>query len=715
MKYFNQTFSLFFFICFVFFNPINLSGQNLPFTKYKIAKGQTTPSTVTTYSLPSQDNHALQNKYEATRLKRLQVAEAIDLHWSFISQATKIDFQDYSTAYLLKFHSSQAYFTNVIFSKFSIVSGMKVFVYGSEQSNYHPIQSGMANAIGGYLSNMVKGDSLFIELDIPADLNIEEVDLQIRCINHGFRPLPRRNDSMQRKGFGDSGSCEVDINCTNNGALQKLKRSVCRLIIDGKYFCTGTLMNSTSVEKPPYILTANHCISTEDNAANTLFNFNYEAYPCDGLEGWESDIINGAVLRATAPDLDFTLVEMDRSPSLDFRPYYAGWDNSGQYTTEVIGIHHPQGDVKKYSVSNNPPNLSSYGENIIDGSSINIKRWDLGVTEGGSSGSALFHNGLVIGSLIGGNASCFYPRNDYYSSVFYSWDHYSAHNMQLKAWLAPNSDVTSLVGYEPVLEDSSFQLVTNVGYDEQYEDGWNPEIAISGLGERFVYDNSVVVHKLSFSLLFGDNANLKNSDVLELSFYQQKDLESGLFNPIQQFEIAVSSLIGARNLMLGLPSPLKIEGDHYVMLSLRNSNWDSSLLPYSSPKGNNQDNTAYFIANGQLQPMTASPINKSVSFSIGELIKTQNATSIASPKKQSEVKIYVMPQNGDGAYYLFTPIQMKDITLNIYNVEGKNVYMEKMDIPEGGKAFSLIGLNKGIYLFSFYHAGVHYSGKFLIP
>lgn len=712
MKYLSRTFTLFVSLSFLFLST-TIYGQTLPYTKYKSV--DKSALNVPVYTLPQQNNSSLQEKYKPTPRKRMQIAEEVNLQWDFISKATKIDFQDQSAAYLMKLHSVDAFFMNVIFSRLSIVSGMSMFVYGAQPSNYHPIQAGMENAIGGYLSNMVKGDSLFIELDIPSDLLKEKVDIQIECVNHGFRPLPGNRHSLHRKGYGDSGNCEVDINCTNDGALQKLKRSVCRLIIDGRYFCTGTLMNSTSLEKPPYVLTANHCISTEDNAANTLFNFNYEAYPCGGLEGWDNDIINGAVLRATAPDLDFTLVEMEQSPSLDLRPYYAGWDNSGLFTTKVIGIHHPQGDVKKYSISNNSPSLQSYGENIVDGSSIYIKRWDSGVTEGGSSGSALFHEGLVVGSLIGGYASCAFPRNDYYSSLFYSWNHYSSSSMQLKAWLSPNSDVTSLAGYEPVSEDSSFQLVTNVEYDEQYEGSWDPEVEISSLGDRFIYDSSVVIHKLSFSLYFGDNASLKNNDVLQLSFYQQKDFDAGVFTPLQQYEIAVSSLIDDRNLLLALPSPLKIEGDHYVMLSLRDSNWDSSLLPYQAPKENDQDNTGYFVANGQIQPMTTAPVNKSVSFSIGELIKIENVTSIDPKKIQSEIRMYAMPQNGAGAYYIFSPSRMNDITLDIYNVEGKKLYSEMMDLPEGGKPVSLHGFNKGVYLFSFYHAGVHYSGKFLIP
>ena len=34
------------------------------------------------------------------------------------------------------------------------------------------------------------------------------------------------------------------------------------LMVLGKDLCTGTLMNNTSQNKKPYILTANHCIDT---------------------------------------------------------------------------------------------------------------------------------------------------------------------------------------------------------------------------------------------------------------------------------------------------------------------------------------------------------------------------------------------------------------------------------------------------------------------
>jgi len=125
-------------------------------------------------------------------------------------------------------------------------------------------------------------------------------------------------------------------------------------------------------------------------------------------------------------------------------PYYAGWDATGSAPSSSVGIHHPDGDIKKISVDNNSavssdfdPDPAPYPSN----SQWKVVDWDKGTTEGGSSGSPLFDDNSqkIIGQLTGGYAACGNSSSDYYGKFSMSWDYGSSSSSRLKDWLDPNN------------------------------------------------------------------------------------------------------------------------------------------------------------------------------------------------------------------------------------------------------------------------------------
>ena len=101
----------------------------------------------------------------------------------------------------------------------------------------------------------------------------------------------------------------------------------------------------------------------------------------------------GAELVTTSAPLDSTLLRLRRR--LPAGVFFAGWDAEDVLATDaVVGIHHPGGEVKKYSAGDVDRKADSQG---IAGA-IQVT-WTEGATEGGSSGSALFRDGFVIGAL----------------------------------------------------------------------------------------------------------------------------------------------------------------------------------------------------------------------------------------------------------------------------------------------------------------------------
>ena len=281
-------------------------------------------------------------------------------------------------------------------------------------------------------------------------------------------------------GFGTSGDCEVNINCSEGAAWQRQKRGVARIVVKqggALYYCSGSLINNTRKDSTPYFLTANHCgeYASAADYAQWIFAFNFEAPECNRPPAEPlAQSLTGADLIAKAPAgtqnaNDFKLLRLFQNVPVTYNPYFNGWSRQNVSSTSGVGIHHPDGDVKKISTYTTPTTSSNYG---FGGSNPDAYYWRLswsetenghGVTEGGSSGSPLFDsNGRIIGALTGGSSSC----NDLESPDFYgkfsaSWDAQGGDpTNQLAPWLDPdNTDLMVLggLGSDTLFVESDFE------------------------------------------------------------------------------------------------------------------------------------------------------------------------------------------------------------------------------------------------------------------
>ncbi|MEO1088696.1 MAG: hypothetical protein AAFY88_31070, partial [Acidobacteriota bacterium] len=116
----------------------------------------------------------------------------------------------------------------------------------------------------------------------------------------------------------------------------------------------------------------------------------------------------------------------------------------------AIATHHPSTDEKRISFENDPTTTTSYLQDVSPGAGthIRVEDWDIGTTEGGSSGSPLFSPaGHVIGQLHGGFAACGNDLDDWYGRVSVSWIGGGSAATRLSDWLDPtDSGVTTLDG-----------------------------------------------------------------------------------------------------------------------------------------------------------------------------------------------------------------------------------------------------------------------------
>ncbi|MBT2748192.1 MULTISPECIES: serine protease [unclassified Lysobacter] len=272
-------------------------------------------------------------------------------------------------------------------------------------------------------SPVVAGDTVTVELVLPKGVNAKSLSLKIPQLSH-LDVSPAASEKAIQKAIGDSDSCEKDIVCRVSppSGFVSTAKSVARMTFTtggGTYLCTGTLLNNSYSPKKRLFWTAAHCISTQTVASTLQTYWFYDATTCNGsvVNSAYTTLSGGAYLRHANTTRDTALLELKTAPPSG--AVYAGWSNAliSANGTAIEGIHHPAGDVKKYSLGKITALSSS-----IDGKSPLYKvQWSTGVTEGGSSGSGLFtvtsSGGYQLrGGLYGGTSYCSAPRDpDYYS------------------------------------------------------------------------------------------------------------------------------------------------------------------------------------------------------------------------------------------------------------------------------------------------------------
>lgn len=303
-------------------------------------------------------------------------------------------------------------------------------------------------------------------------------------------------------GFNNSDACMVNVNCSEGSAYRKQQRSVVRIdapTANGLISFTGTLVNNTSENCRPYILTSNYEFLKEGNPdlESFVFYFNYEVNNCnDAINEPSLQSMVGCQYVASSTDLelgnsvksDFCLLELNDGIPEEFNAYLAGWSINNMVSDEGVVIHHPVGDVKKISTYTDALQSTTYHEFDPESLDEGDYHWKLkfsntanglGMVQPGSVGAPLFDNeGYLIGTLSGSEANCFLIDEDvYFGKMAQHWSSNGSEDFrQLRTWLDPeNIGVDKLSGREAncqfgvgvnELNKHLFEIVPNPASDQ---------------------------------------------------------------------------------------------------------------------------------------------------------------------------------------------------------------------------------------------------------
>lgn len=434
------------------------------------------------------------NKKIFEDLDRINIDKRINVYGKALTkEANIVDLKnriEYNQRYfhIFEIDSENAQSIQVYFKKFKLKEGSELYIYDATGKNYLGAFTQKNNPIvnGEYEfgTQPLIASKIFIELSYPKDGEVP--DLVLGKVIHGFKSFYGNGGA-----FGDSGDCNKNAACkfTGNNDLSRNIKSVGVILLptsQGGYYgsCSGNLMNNGNQDGTPFFITAQHCIGlvniNNGNWNNEMITlFNYETKKCsDEGSTAPSDISKNSVLGAdllvesnsSFYDFAFLKLRTNKDVLARYGVCYAGWDNNASSylanTYDLYGVHHPSGDVKKFSlVKSLYPSNKDYSRNSI-GNFLAVT-WKDGIVEPGSSGSPLFNSfDRYIGNLSTGPSSDIFNCDNslkYSGFYFTTYSRFSENYYRMRQWLDPNNSSIQSIG--PYCPSSTISMGLSSNYN----------------------------------------------------------------------------------------------------------------------------------------------------------------------------------------------------------------------------------------------------------
>lgn len=442
-----------------FFSIAQVSHGGTPLGLQKQFQSAAKSQKLDAYGIGSVDAVAL---IKEDRLKGLnRVAKGVDVSINLDNRGTWTTLDNGDKVWRIKIESDNALGMSVLFRKFRIPHGGKLFAYTPDGTQIKGSYTHLNNKPSEkFMIGIIKGGDMILEYYEPAavsGLGYFEIYKAFKVYDGAVfqSDLPSTNKKLAAKDFGDSAECHINANCTEAQDWSTYKRGIARITMifdDAMGFCTGTLMNNVAEDETPYILTAFHCSRAAEGPIydHWQFDFNYIGTDCTNPDTEPvAQSIQGASFRAGHEPSDFVLLELNEDIPTNFDVLYHGWDRSAAAPDTAIMMHHPQGDIMKYAFAANDiavwNNAINWSSGVTTPPMHHFRTFlKEGAFETGSSGSSFINsNGHVVGQLHGGTAMCS-GSITYIGRLFRSWSN-SAVNNSLQPFLDPqNSGVMTL-------------------------------------------------------------------------------------------------------------------------------------------------------------------------------------------------------------------------------------------------------------------------------
>jgi hypothetical protein len=302
-------------------------------------------------------------------------------------------------------HAAQAHRLRLHLSGVDLPAGSRLWVWGlGEEPRAFGLE--LLRPAGDLWTPSTSGEDVFLEAEIPAaaaGTAGAKTGFEIRELGE---ILPAAYPDA-----GTAGACIVDATCVAPAtfdAIAEARKAVAHLefVYQGFiYECSGGLLNDDGPGVTPYLLTANHCFSTQAEASTLEAFWDFKTPSCGGKAPDLATLprSNGSALLATGEASDFTFVRLSAIP-----PGRAllGWTAAPPANgTAVYRLSHPSPgpqvlpqSFERGAIDDAVPACSDSPRPGYLYSFTNLG----GDFEGSSGGPLLLAGGLVAGQLSGG-------------------------------------------------------------------------------------------------------------------------------------------------------------------------------------------------------------------------------------------------------------------------------------------------------------------------
>jgi lysyl endopeptidase len=293
-------------------------------------------------------------------------------------------------------------------------TGSRVDVFGADGEAFGPYAFDAATSPDGFWTNTVFAPLVLLRVRLAAEDagSLASARLSVAALVHleASRSVAVGGPVAAGALTPQSQTCFVDASCVQASEFPNIdlaSKAVGQLNFvetSGAFVCSGGLLNTTTTSFAPYLLTANHCFSSQSAATSLEVFWDYKTPACGAPEpspnGFPRTL--GSTLLATGAVSDFTLVRLSQDPPDG--SVYLGWttaDYSQSGGTLIHRLSHPDGRPQFYSrhqidaspdflCSDTPRGNFIYSQDVRGG------------TGGGSSGSPAYLEDLeVVGQLLG--------------------------------------------------------------------------------------------------------------------------------------------------------------------------------------------------------------------------------------------------------------------------------------------------------------------------
>jgi hypothetical protein len=332
---------------------------------------------------------------------------------------------DGSRVWRLRVSAPGSLTTAMVFENFHLPAHAEMYVYAisGELVRKRPYTAASNPRDGVFSTGPLPSDEAIIEVDVPG-AEADDLKMTLTHVNRGFVKLGTLVGNIAKVATpkytepDTSGTCEVNFMCSQGqGKFKDAGMGVGMIVTAEGRLCSGFLITNTAQDYRQYFQTASHCGTP--SGWSVVFNFESATCARGGASSLADQVTN--VVEIARNDVsDFLLLEIEEPIPPDFNIFYNGF-----FTPNLIPlsgaavIHHPGGNVKKISASFEPLADSSF-TGAIASTDWRIDTYDVGITEGGSSGAPLLNTStLVIGQVHGGFSSCNpYPGGPDYFGKF---------------------------------------------------------------------------------------------------------------------------------------------------------------------------------------------------------------------------------------------------------------------------------------------------------